>query len=131
MVDKAGRFATVVAGQRWRVRGDVTPYVAGQEVVVRLYRDGKKFLARRAKVAPGAAGSVGHFKVPVSTGVSGRVTVRVTKPATATQVALKARAQHVLVLPGARHLGLDRQCGSGHAARAAGARLRAGAPRRL
>jgi peptidoglycan hydrolase-like protein with peptidoglycan-binding domain len=99
VVDKAGSFATVVAGQRWRVRGDVTPYVAGQEVVVRLYRDGKKFLARRAKVTPGAAGSVGHFKVPVSTGVSGRVTVRVAKPATPTQVALKARARHVLVLP--------------------------------
>jgi hypothetical protein len=99
VVDKVGKFATTLAGKRWRVRGDVSPYVAGQEVVVRVYRDGKKFLARRAKVTPGATGAVGHFKVPVKTDVSGRVTVRVGKPATPTQVALKAPAQHVLILP--------------------------------
>jgi peptidoglycan hydrolase-like protein with peptidoglycan-binding domain len=99
VVDKVGKFATTVAGTRWRVRGDISPYVAGQEVVVRVYRDGKKFLAKRAKVTPGATGGVGHFKVPVRTGVSGPVTVRVSKPATATQGALKAPAQHVLVLP--------------------------------
>jgi hypothetical protein len=57
VVDKVGKFATTLAGKRWRVRGDISPYVAGQEVVVRVYRDGKKFLARRAKVTPGATGN--------------------------------------------------------------------------
>ena len=99
VVDHVGKFATTLVGKRWRVRGDVVPYVAGQHVVVRFFRDGKKFLAKRAAVKPGASGTAGHFRVPLSTKVSGRVTVRVTKEATATQVAIKAPAQRVMVLP--------------------------------
>ena len=99
VVDHVGKFATTLTGRRWRVRGDVVPYVEGQQVVVRFFRDGKKFLAKRAAVKPGRSGRAGHFKVSLSTKVSGRVTVRVTKEATATQVAIKAPAQHVMVLP--------------------------------
>src|SRR5438093_10013443 len=99
VVDHVGKFATTLVGRRWRVRGDVTPYVEGQQVVVRFFRDGKKFLAKRAAVKPGASGRAGHFKVSLSTKVSGTITVRATKEASATQVALKAPAQRVLVLP--------------------------------
>src|SRR3954452_11800218 len=99
VVDHVGAFATTLTGKRFRVRGDGVPYVAGQHVVVRFFRDGKKFLAKRAALKPGASGKAGHFKVSLSTKVSGKVTVRVTKEATATQVALKAPAQQVLVLP--------------------------------
>jgi L,D-transpeptidase catalytic domain/Putative peptidoglycan binding domain len=104
VVDKVGKQATVIVGQRWRVRGDITPYVAGQQVVVRFYRDGKKILAKRANVKPGASGAVGHFKVRFKTKLPGKVTVRVTKVASATQVGIKAPAQQVLVLPA--HVGL-------------------------
>ena len=48
VVDHVGRFATTLTGKRWRVRGDVVPYVEGQQVVVRFFRDGKRFLAKRA-----------------------------------------------------------------------------------
>ena len=99
VVDHVGKFATTLTGKRFRVRGDVVPFVEGQEVVVRFYRDGRKFLAKRAAVKPGRSGKVGHFKVSLSTNVSGRVTVRVTKEATATQVAIKAPPQRVMVLP--------------------------------
>jgi peptidoglycan hydrolase-like protein with peptidoglycan-binding domain len=99
VVDHVGRTATTLTGKRWRVRGDVVPYVEGQHVTVRFFRDGKKFLAKRAAVKPGAAGTAGHFKVSLSTKVSGRVTVRVTKEASATQAGIKAPAQRVLVLP--------------------------------
>jgi peptidoglycan hydrolase-like protein with peptidoglycan-binding domain len=99
VVDHVGKFATTLTGRRWRVRGDVVPYVEGQHVVVRFFRDGKKFLAKHAAVKPGASGRAGHFKVSLSTKVSGTVTVRVTKEASATQLAIKAPAQHVLVLP--------------------------------
>jgi len=99
VVDHVGKLKTTLAGKSFRVRGDVVPYVAGQHVVVRYYRDGKKFRARRATVKPGASGKAGHFKVSLSTNVSGRVTVRVTKEATDTQVALKAPAQRIMVLP--------------------------------
>jgi len=107
VVDHVGKYATVVAGHRWRVRGDVTPYVEGQQVVVRFFRHGKKVLAKRAAVKPGAAGTAGHFKVPFSTKLSGKVTVRVTKLASPAQVQLAAPAQHVLVLPD--HVGLGAQ----------------------
>jgi hypothetical protein len=99
VVDHVGKFATTLTGKRFRVRGDVVPYVAGQHVVVRFSRDGKKFLAKRAAVKPGASGRAGHFKVSLSTKVSGKVTVRVTKEATATQAAIKAPAMQVMVLP--------------------------------
>jgi peptidoglycan hydrolase-like protein with peptidoglycan-binding domain len=99
VVDHVGKFATTLTGKRFRVRGDVVPYVEGQDVVVRFFRDGKKFLAKRAAVKPGASGKAGHFKVSLSTKVSGRVTVRVTKDATPAQVAIKAPPQRVLVLP--------------------------------
>jgi peptidoglycan hydrolase-like protein with peptidoglycan-binding domain len=99
VVDHVGKFATTLAGKRWRVRGDVVPYVEGQQVVVRFFRDGRKFLAKRAAVKPGASGKAGHFRVSLRTNVSGKVTVRVAKEASATQVALAVPAQHVLVLP--------------------------------
>jgi len=99
VVDHVGKLKTTLAGKSFRVRGDVVPYVAGQHVVVRYYRDGKKFRAKRAAVKPGASGKAGHFKVSLSTNVSGRVTVRVTKEATDTQVALKAPPQRIMVLP--------------------------------
>src|SRR4051812_8778642 len=98
-VDHVGKFATTLTGRRWRVRGEVVPYVEGQHVVVRFFRDGKKFLAKHAAVKPGASGKAGHFKVSLRTKVSGTVTVRVTKEASATQLAIRAPAQHVLVLP--------------------------------
>ena len=99
VVDKVGKQRTVLAGQRWRVRGDVAPYVAGQQVVVRFYRQGKKLAAKRAAVKPGAAGTVGHFKVRFATQQFGNVTVRVTKVASPAQIEIKAPAQQVLVLP--------------------------------
>jgi peptidoglycan hydrolase-like protein with peptidoglycan-binding domain len=99
VVDHVGKFATTLTGKRFRVRGDVVPYVAGQHVVVRFSRDGRKFLAKRAAVKRGASGGAGHFKVSLSTKVSGKVTVRVTKEATATQAAIKAPAVQVMVLP--------------------------------
>jgi len=107
VIDHVGKSATVLVGQRWRVRGDIAPYVQGQHVVVRFYRAGKKILAKHAAVKPGAAGTVGHFKVPFSTKLTGKVTVRVTKVASATQVAIKAPAQQVLVLPD--HVGVGAQ----------------------
>jgi len=105
VVDHVGKFATTLTGRRFRVRGQVVPYVEGQQVVVRFFRNGKKFLAKRAAVKPGASGRAGHFKVSLSTKVSGRVTMRATKEASATQIELKAAPRRVLVLPAHVSLG--------------------------
>src|SRR4051812_37312401 len=37
-----GKSAAILSGQRFRVRGTVRPYVAGQKVVVRFYRGDRK-----------------------------------------------------------------------------------------
>src|SRR5690348_8049833 len=72
VVDHVGKYATTLTGRSWRVRGDVTPYVAGQQVVVRFFREGKKFLAKRATVKAGASGQVGHFSVRLRAKSSGK-----------------------------------------------------------
>jgi peptidoglycan hydrolase-like protein with peptidoglycan-binding domain len=97
--DRVGKDVTVLAGKRWQVRGEVVPYVEGQTVVVRFFRSGKKILAKQVAVTPGASGKAGHFVVPFTTKVAGTITVRATKPASPTQLELKAKAKQVLVLP--------------------------------
>jgi peptidoglycan hydrolase-like protein with peptidoglycan-binding domain len=94
-----GKDAMVLVGKRWRVRGEVAPYVEGQTVVVRFFRSGKKVLAKQVAVTPGASGKAGHFVVPFTTKIPGPITVRATKLASATQLELKANAKQVLVLP--------------------------------
>jgi peptidoglycan hydrolase-like protein with peptidoglycan-binding domain len=97
--DRVGKDATVLAGKRWRVRGEVVPYVEGQTVIVRFFRSGKKLLAKKAAVKPGASGRAGHFVVPFTTKVPGTIVVRATKLASPAQLALKANPKSVLVLP--------------------------------
>lgn len=120
VTDRVGKDATVLVGQRWRVRGEVVPYVEGQKVVVRFFRSGRKILAKEAAVRPGASGKAGHFTVPFTTKLAGTVTVRVTKVASPTQVGLKAAARRVLVLPS--HVGIG---ASGEAVRLLQRKLRA------
>jgi hypothetical protein len=98
----AGR---VLAGDRWRVRGTVRPYVAGQRAVVRLYVRGRKIAARAVRIAP--AGSAGRFAIHFRRRASGRVTVRASHRATAELGTAVARPVHVTVLarraaPGSR-----------------------------
>jgi len=50
--ERVGGADLVLTGKRFAVRGAVRPVVAGQEVVVRLYRDGRKVRARRVHLDP-------------------------------------------------------------------------------
>jgi peptidoglycan hydrolase-like protein with peptidoglycan-binding domain len=97
--DRVGKDAAVLVGKRWRVRGEVVPYVEGQKVIVRFFRSGKKLLAKQVAVTPGASGRAGHFVVPFTTKVAGTITIRATKLASPGQLQLKANPKHVLVLP--------------------------------
>src|SRR4051794_10446678 len=45
-----GKAASVLAGDRFRVRGTVKPYVPGQKVTVRFYRGEKKIAAKSVAV---------------------------------------------------------------------------------
>ena len=51
----ATRPATTVTRVRFALHGRLTPYVAGQKVVVRLYRGKRKIKVRALTVQPGAA----------------------------------------------------------------------------
>src|SRR3954471_731610 len=56
-----GKAASVLAGDRFRVRGTVRPYVPGQKVTVRFYRGARKLAVRAVAVQPARSGPSGTF----------------------------------------------------------------------
>ena len=87
---------SVLAGDRWVVRGTLSPYVPGQQVVVRAYRGAKKLSARRLTVK--RAGGAGRFRLTMRLSGAGRVTIRASHRASAellTAVAGPLRVQVV------------------------------------
>jgi lipoprotein-anchoring transpeptidase ErfK/SrfK len=78
-VDRAVTFV----GKTFRVSGTVTPFVAGQQVRVRLYRGKQLISAKTKKVLPSASGTVGLFKAEFKTKVAGRLKAGVTHVRTA------------------------------------------------
>src|SRR4051812_15487839 len=55
-----GKASSVLAGDRFRVRGTVKPYIPGQKVVVRFYRGEKKIAAKTVAVLSSKRGN-GYF----------------------------------------------------------------------
>ena len=94
-----GARVVVVAGDRFVVRGTVTPYVAGQQVVVRLYRDQHKLASKAVTVKPDATGANGMFVMGLSTRTAGRVTVRASHRATPQLATMVAKPVALDVLP--------------------------------
>ncbi len=97
----------VIAGGRLRVVGTVRPFVAGESVFVRTFRQGTELEARGVEVRSGGHGT-GHFATVI--GVGGRpatVSVRVSHPASPLQAGLDAPSRsvsvvHATVSPGER-----------------------------
>jgi hypothetical protein len=105
-VHRVGHDDVALRGDRVRVRGAVAPYVAGQSVVVRLYRGRKKLAAKAAAIQP-VAGGKGSFVVTLKPSRSDRLTVRASHRGTPAQATMVAKARRVLVVtpsaaPGAR-----------------------------
>jgi hypothetical protein len=91
LVNVGGAPPFALAGTRIAVRGTVTPYVAGQQVKVVVYRQGRLAATMIAAVAPAAAGR-GQFQISFRSVLSGLVDIRATHEATAQQAAFVARA---------------------------------------
>jgi peptidoglycan hydrolase-like protein with peptidoglycan-binding domain len=89
----------VLTRDTFRVRGKVKPYVAGQVVVVRLFRGGRAIAERTAPVVPGPNGRAGFVTVPLASAKAGTVTVRAEHAATPEQAAYKAEAVRLAVEP--------------------------------
>jgi hypothetical protein len=94
-----GTSASVLAGDRIRVRGAVTPYVAGQSVVVRFYRGTRKLASRRVAIKATKSGTSGTFVLGYRTRGAGHITVRASHRATAEQATMVAKGRGVDVLP--------------------------------
>jgi L,D-transpeptidase catalytic domain len=93
-VHRLGDDQVVLRGDRLRVRGVVAPFVAGQTVVVRLYKGRTKLAAKAVAVRPGAGGN-GAFVVSLKPG-KGRMTVRASHRGTAAQATAVAKPRRVI-----------------------------------
>ena len=87
-----GKAASILAGDRFRIRGAVKPYVAGQSVVVRFYRGDKKIASKKVTVQAGSAAS-GMFVLGYRAGKAGHITVRASHRATPELATLVAKGR--------------------------------------
>jgi hypothetical protein len=94
-----GKSAAILAGTRFRVRGKVKPYVAGQKVVVRFYRGDKKLASKSVTVKASKDGTAGVFVLGYRARKAGHITVRASHRATKLLGTLKAKGRGVDVLP--------------------------------
>jgi hypothetical protein len=90
----------VVAGRSWHVAGTLRPYVAGQKVTVRVYRDGRRILQRRLAIAPAPDGRSGTFGLLVRGGRAGALTVRASHERTPELDRVRAPTLRVLAVDG-------------------------------
>lgn len=88
-------FATV--GQRFVLRGVVTPYVAGQTVQISLYLDGRKVGVRTVGVLAGTGGT-GQFQLGYSSAQAGSLKARAAHYTTAQQAAFTGSAPRLQIV---------------------------------
>ena len=94
-----GTRATVLVGDRVRVRGVVGAFVPGEVVTVRYFSGGRKQAAARQAIMPGPDGT-GIFELSYRPVRSGKLVVRGAHEATPALGALAARARTVVdVIP--------------------------------
>ncbi|MEO6496540.1 MAG: L,D-transpeptidase [Solirubrobacteraceae bacterium] len=93
-VDRAVAFT----GKAFRVRGTVTPFVAGQRVRLRAYR-GKQLVSAKIKpIVASETGQVGLFRAEFKTKFPGNLRVGVTHVRTAEMAFAHARTDKVAVI---------------------------------
>jgi len=81
-VHRDGERRIAMTRTAWRVRGELRPYVAGQQVVVRFFRDGRKLHEQVEQLQPIRGGTAGMFRTPYSSKRAGRVVVQAVHLAT-------------------------------------------------
>ena len=84
--------------QSWRIRGTLRPYVAGQTVLVRLFRDGKQIHQQVEKLKPMPGGQVGFFQTPWKANHDGRIVVSAVHKATPELDTVRSEKERVLVV---------------------------------
>jgi peptidoglycan hydrolase-like protein with peptidoglycan-binding domain len=89
-----GKPSFELAGGRMVVRGIVTPYVAGQQVQVSFYREGRQVGVKAVSVLT-ASGGAGQFQIGFTSHNGGLVEARAAHAATPQQVAFSGRSPAV------------------------------------
>jgi hypothetical protein len=97
--ERVGASKSVLAGRRWRVRGVIKPYVAGQTATIRFYRGSTKLKVKVVQLLPSKTGQSGYFVVGFRTKSPGRITVRASHLATPELAQAVAPEQRIDVLP--------------------------------
>lgn len=79
-VQKVGTVerAVTFTGKTWRVSGTVTPFVAGQQVRIRVYRGKQIVSAKTKRIVASTSGTVGLFRAEFRSEVPGKLRVGVT-----------------------------------------------------
>jgi hypothetical protein len=97
--ERVGSGKAVLSGRRFRVRGVVQPYVAGQTATVRFYRGKSKLKVKAVQLLPSKTGKSGYFVTGFATKKPGRITVRASHLATPQLNTVVAEPITVDVLP--------------------------------
>lgn len=92
-----GKPLLAMVGQRFVVRGVVTPYVAGQTVTVGFYLDARNVGVQTVGVMPAGNGA-GQFQLAYASRQAGTLQVRAAHDATPQQVAFSGRSQSLAIV---------------------------------
>jgi lipoprotein-anchoring transpeptidase ErfK/SrfK len=82
----------------WRVRGEMRPYVAGQTVTIRFFRQGKRIHQQVEKLKPIQGGKVGLFETPFRAKGEGRITITAVHFKTPEMLSVRGNKQKVFVV---------------------------------
>jgi hypothetical protein len=93
-----GKLATVLVGDRIRIRGTVGSFVFGQKVKLRFFSSDKKVLVKTKAIRAGGGGT-GFFELSYRPDRSGKLVVRARHDATDALGALKATGRTIDVIP--------------------------------
>jgi peptidoglycan hydrolase-like protein with peptidoglycan-binding domain len=74
-VMRDGERRVALTRTAWRVRGELRPFVPGQTVVVRFFRDGRKVREQIERLKSIRRGAAGEFLTPFTSRSAGRVVV--------------------------------------------------------
>jgi peptidoglycan hydrolase-like protein with peptidoglycan-binding domain len=90
--------AAVLKGHSFTVRGVLRPYVAGEKVVLRVYRNGKKVRAKQLMPRPVAGNQAAVFTLKVRGTKASRLAIKATHEASPLLATVRSRALHVRVV---------------------------------
>jgi L,D-transpeptidase catalytic domain/Putative peptidoglycan binding domain len=90
--------AAVLKGHSFTVRGVLRPYVAGERVVLRVYRNGHKLEAKQLTPLPVPGNAAGVFTLKVRGTKAGRLAIKATHAASPLLATVRSRTLRVQVV---------------------------------